>query len=146
MFVSHVSKHREDGKPWEETGDAVHSAGQEGIPRERKKNNNKNTSRKEQGFFFISRFPISKLINHPTLPIFYICVFGCSLAEDLLTLFVNRDKTQSQYRSLTWTCWTSAKSVLLSYDNLSVIAEADFPLDWVAWVKSKWGHVLFNIL
>lgn len=32
MFVSHISKHREDGKPWEETGDAVYSAGQESIP------------------------------------------------------------------------------------------------------------------
>lgn len=32
MFVSHVTKHREDGEPWEETGDAVHSAGQESIP------------------------------------------------------------------------------------------------------------------
>lgn len=32
MFVCHVAKDREDGEPWEETGDAVHRAGQQGVP------------------------------------------------------------------------------------------------------------------
>lgn len=35
VLVSHVTEHGEDGKPWEETGDAVHSAGQESIPADR---------------------------------------------------------------------------------------------------------------
>lgn len=35
VFVGHVTKHREDDKPWEKTGDAVHWGGQERIPAER---------------------------------------------------------------------------------------------------------------
>lgn len=32
VFLCHVAKHREDGESWEEAGDTVHRAGQEGIP------------------------------------------------------------------------------------------------------------------
>lgn len=32
MFMGHVAQHWEDGKTWEETGDAVYGAGQDGIP------------------------------------------------------------------------------------------------------------------
>lgn len=35
VLVRHVTEHGEDGEPWEETGDAVHSAGQESIPADR---------------------------------------------------------------------------------------------------------------
>ena len=34
MFLCHVTQHREDGKPWEKAGDAVHRTGQDGIPAE----------------------------------------------------------------------------------------------------------------
>lgn len=43
VFVGHVTKHREDDKPWEETGDAVHWGGQECIPAER---------HAQQGFYY----------------------------------------------------------------------------------------------
>lgn len=36
VFVGHVTKHREDDKPWEETGDTVHRGGQESIPAEKR--------------------------------------------------------------------------------------------------------------